>query len=289
MGLDINPYYLHHAPVEARARGGGMRLPGATPPGGSFDLIVANNFLHHVTEVQTPGRVVGHRRERRVQREHGVLGVELGHPHVLAILGLKGAAARASQEIEQVHWQSPRDRAVERDRQGPTTRSRGRLLHERAHLLPVRDLLVSHALHGAADAAPAQTHLSAPAPAGASLDEDPGQTAFDEFQDRSRDACVSYVGRSRAGSGDRVRADTWSARRAGEAWTPRMPARNAGRSMSAAMVCCSCSRARWTISGRTIRSRWRPRSGRSSSESGTGQGDGPSRTACGVAPRSSRS
>jgi hypothetical protein len=73
---------------------------------GSFDLIVANNFLHHVTQKMKPLAQWSRIAERAVFNENTAFWVSgRAAPYILAKLGLKTLASRISSRIEQEHWQ----------------------------------------------------------------------------------------------------------------------------------------------------------------------------------------
>lgn len=203
VGLDINPYYLHYARQLKHVREA-VVCDCLEPPlrEGSFDLIVANNFLHHVTQKSKPLAAWSAIAENAVFNENTVFWASSWvAPYVLAALGMQKAASRASRDIEQTHWQS----LLEIDRLNSIVKTHYEIVRAVSYLSartfflcaifsflmrctgPPTPWLLKRLFLG-----PLRRLVLPLTRALAKL-----LVQFDEFQDRSRDAYVSYVGRSR--------------------------------------------------------------------------------------------
>jgi hypothetical protein len=204
VGLDINPYYLHHARQLKHVREA-VVCDCLAPPlrEGSFDLIVANNFLHHVTDKSKPLAAWSAIAESAVFNENTVYWASSWvRPSVLAALGMKDAAARATHEIEQFHWQSllPIDRLNAIVRNHYEIQRAVSYLSARTFFLCA---IFSFLMRCTGPPTPLRLKRIFLGPLRRLVLPLTATVArllvrFDEFQDRSRDAYVSYVGRSRA-------------------------------------------------------------------------------------------
>lgn len=107
VGLELNPYYLQKVRQMKHVQEA-IVCDCLEPPirEGSFDLVIANNFLHHVTKktklLATWSRIA----EKAVFNENTVFWASgWVTPYILAKLGLRTLATRISARIEQGHWQ----------------------------------------------------------------------------------------------------------------------------------------------------------------------------------------
>jgi hypothetical protein len=204
VGLDISPYYLHHARQMKHVREA-VVCDCLEPPlrEGSFDLIVANNFLHHVTEKSKPLAAWSAIAENAVFNENTVYWASSWvRPYLLAALGLKNKAARATQEIERAHWQS----LLSIDRLNAIVKNHYDIQRAVSYLSARTFFLCaifSFLMRCTGPPTPPRLKrlfLGSLRPLVLPLTKTVARLLlrFDEFQDRSRDAYVSYVGRSRA-------------------------------------------------------------------------------------------
>jgi Methyltransferase domain len=204
VGLDISPYYLHHARQMKHVQEA-VVCDCLEPPlrEGSFDLIVANNFLHHVTEKSRPLAAWSVIAENAVFNENTVYWASSWvRPYVLAALGLKDKAARATHEIEQVHWQS----LLTMDRLNAIVKTHYEIQRAVSYLSARTFFLCaifSFLMRCTGPPTPPRLKRIFLGPLRSLVLPLTKTVArllvrFDEFQDRSRDAYVSYVGRSRA-------------------------------------------------------------------------------------------
>jgi|KBSSwiStaDraftv2_1062776.scaffolds.fasta_scaffold27672_2 Methylase involved in ubiquinone/menaquinone biosynthesis len=103
VGLDLIPYSLKKATLKPHVKQG-IVCDCMTPPirPGSFDLLVANNFLHHITNKEKSLAAWSRIAEKAFFNENTPYFVSCWTPpYILEKLGRKEDAARVSAEIEQ--------------------------------------------------------------------------------------------------------------------------------------------------------------------------------------------
>jgi SAM-dependent methyltransferase len=107
IGLDLNPYSLCKA-VGMRHVERAVIADCTNPPvrPGAFDLLLANNFLHHVTDKE-PALASWSRIATQAcfNENTGYWASSFFVPFVLGRLGFAEAAARETERIEATHWQ----------------------------------------------------------------------------------------------------------------------------------------------------------------------------------------
>src|SRR5262245_20355364 len=203
VGLDINPEYLHHARQMKHVREA-VVCDCLNPPlcSGSFDLIVANNFLHHVTQKSRPLAAWSLIAEYAVFNENTVFWASSWvNPYVMAMLGMKERASRASRDIERTHWQS----LLEIDQLNEIVRTNYEITRAVSYLSARTFFLCaifSFLMRCTGPPTPwllKRLFLGPLRPLALPLTKALARllVRFDEFQDRAKDAYVSYVGRSR--------------------------------------------------------------------------------------------
>lgn len=203
VGLDINPYYLHYARQMKHVHEA-VVCDCLEPPlrEGSFDLIVANNFLHHVTQKAKPLAAWSAIAATAVFNENTVFWASSWvTPYVLARLGMKRAASLASRRIEQGHWQS----LLEIDRLNAIVEAHYQIARAASYLSARTFFLCaifSFLMRCTGPPTPwllKRIFLGPLRPLILPLTRGLARllVRFDESQDRAKDAYVSYVGRSR--------------------------------------------------------------------------------------------
>lgn len=221
-GLDISPYSLRHAagkPHVRRAVVADCLDPPVRP--GAFELLVANNFLHHVSDKDGTldawaplGRVAVFNESTPYWASGWV------KPYLLARLGLRRRAAAAIRRVSLAHLQSLEpiesiDRAVEARWH---VRTRQTFLSERTFF---RCAVFSALLRCSGPPTPARPKAAflgslrfVALPLTRRLEKT--LIAYEAAQSRDRDAYVSYVVESKSWSADRSGSDLVCVRCDGE-------------------------------------------------------------------------